>query len=120
MIEPYHPDRILRQFGRIQTIPRDPSAVGSFRRGRVSNQYRVLYQYVGGMWETWQDHVLHQNNRSRPAIKPWDCVPGYMDYYRQISHPIVQPLDMRSGHQEHGQSSHVTTLTQVFVMYHIL
>lgn len=117
MVEPYYPERVLRQFGRIQTIPRDPLAPGSFRRGRVPNQYRVLYQYVDGMFETWQDHVLHPSYRSRPVRRPWDSVSGYMDYFRKISHPIIHPITRRSGHYEQGQSSHVHVLSEVLLLF---
>ncbi|KAM1058590.1 hypothetical protein ACFX2I_023309 [Malus domestica] len=41
------------------------------------------------MWDGWQNHVLHQNNRSSPVSIASDVVSGYLDWYHKVSHPYV-------------------------------
>ena len=62
VVEPYHPDRILRQFGRVQTIP--PPLLIPIRatRGPTANAYHIAYQYFDQVWERWNDHLLSRLN----------------------------------------------------------
>ncbi|RWR88577.1 serine/threonine-protein phosphatase 7 long form [Cinnamomum micranthum f. kanehirae] len=45
VVELYHPDRILRQFGRVQTIPSAPLSPIRAARGPTANAYQIAYQY---------------------------------------------------------------------------
>ncbi|GMP24879.1 hypothetical protein CsSME_00043671 [Camellia sinensis var. sinensis] len=69
VVEPYHPDRVLRQFGRVQTIPDAPLAPSRGARGNISARYTVMYRYLDRMWEAWDNHVLSAQRRSTPAIE---------------------------------------------------
>lgn len=97
VIEPYCPDRILRQFGRIQTIPSAPHAPSRAIRGAVAASYKVIYEYLQGQWENWENHVLSEANRSVPVNSPADVVPGYYAWFHRVSHPLIQNQEMSTG-----------------------
>ncbi|KAL7251008.1 hypothetical protein ACSBR1_012932 [Camellia fascicularis] len=46
VVEPYHPERVLRQFRRVQTIPPAPFDPVCAVRGVTVGRYRVMYQYL--------------------------------------------------------------------------
>ncbi|KAL7242873.1 hypothetical protein ACSBR1_015304 [Camellia fascicularis] len=46
IVEPYHPDRVLRQFGRVQIIPSPPLAPVQASRGSAAKQYTIAYKYL--------------------------------------------------------------------------
>ncbi|KAL7237078.1 hypothetical protein ACSBR1_020199 [Camellia fascicularis] len=46
IVEPYHPDRVLRQFGRVQIIPSPPLALVRASRGSTAKQYIIAYKYL--------------------------------------------------------------------------
>ena len=89
VVEPYHPERVLRQFGYIQTIP--PRPFTPPRPDRSS----LLVQY----WERWTDHLLTDHSRGRRCLYSGsgESVPEYMAWYERISHRIVTPPQLRSG-----------------------
>ncbi|MCI39154.1 putative IMP dehydrogenase/GMP reductase, partial [Trifolium medium] len=77
------PERVLRQFGFTQTIPRLPSQAADplAKRGHISAQFG---EYL--------DRVLTPEQRGLGAIYPWYAAPGYMRWYFLISHPYMRPL----------------------------
>ena len=58
VIEPYHLERVLRQFERIQTILRAPLAPTRANRGSTAGSYCIVYVFLDQMWERWEDHLL--------------------------------------------------------------
>ncbi|XP_028105765.1 protein MAIN-LIKE 1-like, partial [Camellia sinensis] len=64
IVEPYHPNRVLRQFGRVITIPPEPLSPVRAIRGSKPGQYRIMYQYHDTIWAQWENHVLSINARS--------------------------------------------------------
>ena len=46
VIEPYHPHRVLRQFGYIQTIPPAPLTLIHATRGTTAGKYNVSYMVL--------------------------------------------------------------------------
>ena len=97
VVEPYHPKRVLRQFRRIQTIPRTPLAPMQASKGSTVGSYCIVYVFLDQMWERWEDHLLSQASRSHPVIRLSNCVPDYLDWYSRITHLVVQPLESRSN-----------------------
>ena len=77
IVEPYHPDRFLRQFGRVQNIP--PPPLAPLSRGSTAGKYCLSYKYVDRITERWKNHVLSEVECSEPVIHPWDYKPNYMD-----------------------------------------
>ncbi|CAL9001777.1 unnamed protein product, partial [Prunus brigantina] len=85
VIEPYHPERVLRQFGRVQTIR--PRISAPTRTGSRANSYN---SYFGEMWDNRENHMLGEANRSVPVRRPSDTVPGYLEWYLNVGYPFVQ------------------------------
>lgn len=59
VIEPYHPDRVLHQFGRVQDIPSPPMEPTNCLRGAKPNQYHEDYPYIAIFWDRWENHLLN-------------------------------------------------------------
>ena len=96
VIEPYHPQRVLRQFGYVQTIPPAPLAPLRASRGSTAGQYKVSYKFLDQYWESWEDHVLSQAHRGHRVQHAWECSPDYLEWFVRISHPRVQNPDRHS------------------------
>ncbi|XP_028052642.1 protein MAIN-LIKE 1-like [Camellia sinensis] len=91
IVEPYHPNRVLRQFGRVQTIPQKPLSLVRAIRGSKPGQYKIMYQYHDMIWAQWENHVLSINARSVPVQqRPSECVRGYREWYARVLHRVVQ------------------------------
>ncbi|XP_028097081.1 serine/threonine-protein phosphatase 7 long form homolog [Camellia sinensis] len=118
VVEPYHPDRVLRQFGRVQTIPDAPLAPSRGARGNISARYTVMYRYLDRMWEAWDNHVLSAQRRSTPVRQPWQCVPGYMDWYKNIAHLYVEHTDEPRVHDHQDFSEHADRIAHALQISH--
>lgn len=105
IVEPYHPDRVLRQFGRVQIIPSPPLAPVRASRGSTAKQYIIAYKYLDTIWESWENHLLSEIGRSVLVLHPWDCVPGYLDWFTSISHVQVQNPTHRSKYNPRTETS---------------
>ncbi|KAK9083423.1 hypothetical protein Scep_029894 [Stephania cephalantha] len=68
VVEPYHPERILRQFGHVQSIPDPPYRPLEAHRGPSANKYSVKYGFEQDNWERWRNHVLASEVRGEKAI----------------------------------------------------
>ncbi|RWR94760.1 serine/threonine-protein phosphatase 7 long form [Cinnamomum micranthum f. kanehirae] len=90
VIEPYHPHRVLRQFGYVQTIPSAPLAPIRASRGTTAGKYKVSYAFLDQYWVTWEDHVLSLAHRGRRVSHAWECSSDYIEWYTRTSHTRVQ------------------------------
>ncbi|KAK9743265.1 hypothetical protein RND81_03G227400 [Saponaria officinalis] len=71
VIEPYQPDRCLRQFGYLQVIPRPMQAPSYAYRPSTVLHYTVEYVgYSDHQWDTWIDHRV--GRALAEAITPMD------------------------------------------------
>jgi len=96
VVEAYYPERVLRQFGRLQTIPTMPMIPHLLNaRGKTSQAYKVAYSVNAWTHDNWRNHLLNDKLRSRPVRVPWECDSKYMEWFLKITHPYVQPLDLR-------------------------
>ncbi|KAH6764973.1 hypothetical protein C2S51_016222 [Perilla frutescens var. frutescens] len=91
IVEPYLPDQVLRQVGRVQTIPHLPLDPVVFRRGKKPGQYHVVWGMLASFYEQWESHKLSEERRRRVTYPAWACSPDYLQWYQSISHPRVQP-----------------------------
>ncbi|KAH6777765.1 hypothetical protein C2S51_009077 [Perilla frutescens var. frutescens] len=91
-MEPYLPDRVLRQFGRVQTIPQRPLDPVVFRQGKKLGQYRIVWGMLASFYEQWESHMLSEERRGQVAYPAWACSPNYLQWYHSISYPQVQPV----------------------------
>lgn len=76
----YLPDRVMRQFGRRQTIPAHPSEVAPLEAEQI----------VAAFWD-FHVHVVPVAQRGRIPHNPWTCVRGYMRWFENYSHPFMLP-----------------------------
>ncbi|KAH6772489.1 hypothetical protein C2S51_010893 [Perilla frutescens var. frutescens] len=122
IVEPYLPDRVLRQFGRVQTIPHPPLDHVVFRRDKKPGQYRV-------QWYESISHPRVQPEAAAPVVdppmtvSPWDGIQSAIGYIepvltrwrahdQDLSLPYVmsqveeafEALHFRTGHEQ-GESS---------------
>ncbi|XP_028094224.1 protein MAIN-LIKE 1-like [Camellia sinensis] len=79
IVELYHPNKVLRQFGKVKTIPSPSLALVQASRGSTSKQYSIAYKYLDTIWESWENHLLFETTHSVLVFHPWDCVPSYLD-----------------------------------------
>ena len=98
VVEPYMPDRCMRQFGHVQGIPRDPIAQRAERsKAQTSRQTRPLWYTLGEEWNSRDLHMLHLHQRGPRARLPWDCTDDYPLWFAEQSHRIVQNPRQRAG-----------------------
>ena len=71
------PERVLRQFGFLQHVPRSPLDVP---HGDLAD--------IDARWIHFMDHVI---KGVLPASSPNACVDGYLQWFRRVSHPYVIP-----------------------------
>ena len=75
------PERVLRQYGYTQIIPRNPSVLGHGHPDTNEMDRR---------WLHFNDYIIHDY-----AITPHPdaCVQEYMAWFRSVSHPYVINTD---------------------------
>ena len=79
------PERVLRQYGYVQTIPAHP---------RDSRAQALTPQQMDERWMHFSSYVAQTRNVAR---YPSQCATGYIDWYYSISHPyIIPPEDGRA------------------------
>ncbi|XP_057452832.1 protein MAINTENANCE OF MERISTEMS-like [Lotus japonicus] len=88
------PERVMRQFGFIQDIPRHPSEI----------------QTTGSLAETtdaaYAEFEPHLRPQGIPATYPGEAVEGYMRWYSRVSHVFIIPEDRREGLSAVKQRQH--------------
>ncbi|XP_068504169.1 protein MAIN-LIKE 1-like [Phaseolus vulgaris] len=75
------PERVLRQYGYTQIIPRNPSVIGHGHPDTNEMDRR---------WLHFNDYVIHDYAIAR---HPDACVQEYMGWFRSVSHPYVINTD---------------------------
>jgi len=96
------PERVLRQYGFVQMIPRHPSMHLQGDQSIEELDYRLIHFHA---------HVVQDVT---PIESAGQCVEGYMEWFRLVSHPyIIQMLDhdrptvvapMRGADADDGQT----------------
>ncbi|KAK2413514.1 protein MAIN-LIKE [Trifolium repens] len=78
------PERVLRQFGHVQGIPRDPA---------VSATPGLGHAMIDRVWlEELEMRMIDEDMQGRVVTNPWDCEPGYIAWFYRVSHPIMRPV----------------------------
>lgn len=96
VVEPYHPDRVLRQFGYVQTIPRYPLVADIVERGETAQKYRIFWAALGDLFDIRDSFVLSTQRRGRRAEPAWESSDDYLEWYQRLCHPFVQNPERRS------------------------
>jgi len=81
----YLPERMLRQFGRVQTIPRHPTESAPL----VINLAEITNRFQHAL-----DHVLTPEQLGHRTIHGVEAVDGYIEWFYHRSHPHMILLDM--------------------------
>ena len=95
VVEPYHPERFLRQLGHVQGIPVDPYRPTEAVRG--PKKYQVKYNFLQENWERWRNHLLAIEDRGEKAQFEFLATPDYLPWYLKVSHPIIENPDHSPG-----------------------
>ncbi|KAK9725740.1 hypothetical protein RND81_05G165800 [Saponaria officinalis] len=93
VVEPYQPDRCLRQFGYCQTIPMHMLTPASNHRpdNLHKSGYRVDFGPCPDDQWGFTEARIKLSERSKPAVMPFQTVPRYKIWYERISHPYLYP-----------------------------
>ena len=70
------PDRVIRQFGYIQTIPPPPVSAS------------LSYEDINDKWMHYEDHIA---DGGEIFVVPGQVSADYMEWFFRISHPFVTP-----------------------------
>ncbi|KAI8541718.1 hypothetical protein RHMOL_Rhmol08G0084200 [Rhododendron molle] len=114
VLEPYLPDKVLRQFGMVQLVPGPPLVPlvplrGS--RGGNSHSYTVVYAYTDGQWENWRDHVINADKRVPIQLGvPWESHPDYLPWFSKVSHLRVSPCPVAVPYTESAEERNAAAL----------
>ena len=120
----YHPNKVLRQFGRVQNIPPPPipPVTTTARRGSTSTTYtRVRYRFLESMWEQWYNHVIAEGHRSVLLTYSFlSCTDDYMKWYRSRSVVRVQNPSFLPPNFMHGPPHFQPTYDQLYMVIYYL
>jgi hypothetical protein len=86
IICPHLPERVLRQYGHVQSIPRDPALSASplLKSFQIECHFRDY---------TVRNYVTEEMRGPR-VQRGWETVPGYLVWFYRVSHPkIWAPVD---------------------------
>jgi len=77
------PERVLRQYGYVQTRPRPPTDIELLAADDVAQTFTEFAL-----------HVLSHQQRGHPVLdnQLWAHTRGYMRWFIRVSHSIVNPL----------------------------
>lgn len=59
-IEAYHPERVVRQMGHVQKIPKVPILPNVRVRDRSGRNYKVEHSLAQVFLNDWESHLLHK------------------------------------------------------------
>ncbi|KAL8546670.1 hypothetical protein ACS0TY_006409 [Phlomoides rotata] len=88
VVEPYMPDRVLRQFSYVQTIPENPLISRVKRRGGNYKRTKYYWGAFADYFQMWDTHLLTDERLGEQCQHP--CfADGYMDWFLSNSRPFV-------------------------------
>ncbi|KAK9160331.1 hypothetical protein Syun_006672 [Stephania yunnanensis] len=89
VVEPYHPERILRQFDHVQSIPDPPYRPLKAHRGPSANKYTIKYGSQQDNWERWRNYLLAPEVHGDKAEFEFLATPDYLPWFHKVSHPLI-------------------------------
>ncbi|KMT08947.1 hypothetical protein BVRB_6g136610 [Beta vulgaris subsp. vulgaris] len=124
IIEPYMPDRVLRQFGYVQTRPMSP--ITPNKENKPAHFYAIEYpESMMCFWDDPSSHCLSMHRLGEDASNPWDCSSDYMQWFLQCSHPKLQnPEHAPNGYfpRQHQLTAEAVKSNKYFevIIFHFL
>jgi len=99
-------ERVLRQYGYVQTIPRAPTNIELRAADDVAQAFTKFAL-----------HVLSHQQRGHPVPdnQPWAHTKGYMRWFIKVSHPIMNPPAAIPDYVTDGPSRLVPPYEEVIV-----
>ncbi|KAK2421162.1 protein MAIN-LIKE [Trifolium repens] len=95
------PERVLRQYGYVQTIPRPPAAAAP--SGLTVDKIDQVFM------EEMEERLIDQEMRGAAVENPWDHQPGYIAWYYKVSHPKMLRLE---AHSKPPEPPHLEVLVE--------
>ena len=93
------PDRVARQFRRVQQIPRAPiEPLRAWRATKISS-YKVDYDAARFAWGAQAVHSMTLAEMGPPIQEGHDCSDEYMEWYLPRTHPLVNPPTIEDATQ---------------------
>ncbi|KAF6139144.1 hypothetical protein GIB67_002406 [Kingdonia uniflora] len=123
-VQPYYPNRVVRQFNREQCIPgkRLITEVSNLWSAERPRKFNPKYEWVDCFSsQKWKDFVLKKADRGRRVREgPLVCTEGYLEWFASVSWTTICPIavdlaadDDAGVHQrkeatvnEHGDTPH--------------
>ena len=110
---------MLKQSGRIQIIPPSPLSSEKVRRESTANKCHVSYTGSNSFWDRWRSHKLSRAERSIEVRYQRDIIDEYIDWFRWISHPIIQDPSNISLVPGHTGGEDVNAIVLALSLIHI-
>ena len=91
VVELYMPERVLRQLGYVQMIPRQIFFPDKVMRPMSAKAYTCEWNAVAaGSWNYFPRMFMCLLHDCTPVSgDPSECEPAYMSWYYQYSHPLI-------------------------------
>ncbi|KAL8137057.1 hypothetical protein V2J09_003058 [Rumex salicifolius] len=86
------PDRVVRQFGCVQSRPLDPIVPRTAHRpmgGRGKGQYELVFDDLWDNWDHLDEHLCSDILGSLEVNPEWEVEKGYLHWFLRVSHPYV-------------------------------
>ncbi|KAK9148446.1 hypothetical protein Scep_007203 [Stephania cephalantha] len=90
VVEPYHPERILRQLGHMQSILDPPYRPLKAVRGPFALKYSFKYGFQQDNWERWHNHLLPHEVQGEKVQFGFLATPDYLPWFLKVSHPMIE------------------------------
>ncbi len=91
IMEPYMPDRVLRQLGYVQVIPVDIPTPEHAVRSSTAATYDVRYpaSTAEALWRIFPRGCRLHLTDLRRSRDPFACAADYLDWFGRYSHPAI-------------------------------
>ena len=97
--EPYMLQRVSRQYGRMQAIPKDPIEPLRAKRPVYTKRHKIEYDTTRWAWENLAAHMASLFHMGNPTTYGDECTEDYMAWYIPRTHPIIGRPDNDSLQQ---------------------